>query len=223
MEVITKFRHESVNGISLDVLKSGLQKFCRRKEEDYGLKVLTLIEEFGEGRIMSNILNRMVVIMSEEISINNPNLPIKILELYQKVKKGDTLSIYKMYMVLLESKKCRLISDLKTLYNLPPYYNVKNLDEEHKKLLENYEDKKYIKEMYSYSFDEEETLLRIREKLTKKSYDVFMLISYYFRKCFKVVKLWKVILEKSNENNKCLKKFWTLMTHKERPISIILY
>jgi hypothetical protein len=198
--IITKFRSESINGISFAVYKSAIQKFVRRDECKKGLTVLKILRNFEKDekngkKLVSNIINRLVVMMSEEISINNALLPVKFRKMYEEFEKGRNYEIiYKMYVELCLSRKCRLLSDLKAAY---------------------INKGKEIEEL------EIEDLLKLIEKNIKK-YDVFIYISYYLNKEFSIQKLWKLIIKCTNAENveiiTSLKYFYTKMTHKEKKL-----
>ena len=112
-ELYTKFRSEkSFFGHNPGVLKSGIQKYARRAEVEKGLWCSDrngYIQFVGMGRtcvkclfaantrrksvrthrnnaqrIRTNMINRLVVMMSEEVNISAWWMPSKILELYQK-------------------------------------------------------------------------------------------------------------------------------------------
>jgi hypothetical protein len=73
------------------------------------------------------MINRLVVMMSEEVNISTWWMPAKIKALHQKwVESRDgTFSrkiLVDMYLYLTSQKMIRLISDLKSVYILPPYY-----------------------------------------------------------------------------------------------------
>ena len=123
----------SFNGCRTTVLKSGLQKYLRRSEPQKGLWCLIEMDLFSvlepDSRayaIRSNNMNRLIAIMSEEISINAPALPVFVRECYETwCNSRGTLSgrntLVTLYKTLFNCKKSRIISDLKSYYNLPPY------------------------------------------------------------------------------------------------------
>jgi hypothetical protein len=136
------------------VLKSGIQKYARRNEVKKGLWCLIEMDLFslleGEGSaldaylqrfpkvarekvktraktIRTNMINRLVVMMSEEVNISAWWMPIKMLELYNRwvENRGNASSrkvLMDIYRYLLSQRMIRLISDLKSVYVLPPYY-----------------------------------------------------------------------------------------------------
>ena len=78
-------------------------------------------------KIRSNMINRLVVMMSEEVNISAWWMPMKIYELYKKwnENRDNALSqkyLIDMYYYLTSQKMIRLISDLKSVYVLPPDY-----------------------------------------------------------------------------------------------------
>ena len=73
MDVSTKFRYESIQGITLDVLKSGLQKYIRRSNREKAMLMAGLLDSFyyAEGntgeRIRTNFIHRLMIIFLEDI------------------------------------------------------------------------------------------------------------------------------------------------------------
>jgi hypothetical protein len=145
---------KSFFGYHPSVLKSGIQKYARRTEVQKGLWCLvemdlfSLLEWDGAAldaylqkypkekrenikksakRIRTNMVNRLVVMMSEEVSISAWWMPLIIHELYQrwvKTRGGPESRKYlvDMYLFLNSQKMVRLISDLHSVYLLPPDY-----------------------------------------------------------------------------------------------------
>jgi hypothetical protein len=152
-DLYARYRAErSYFGYDPSVLKSGLQKYARRAELDKGLWCLIEMDLFSllelEGpalnqylyahpketrkntqanarRLRTNLVNRLVVIMSEEVNIAAWWMPSKILHLYGKwVESRNSASSRKylvdMYLYLTSQRMIRLISDLHAVYLLPP-------------------------------------------------------------------------------------------------------
>ena len=150
-----KFRSErSFFGYNPSVLKSGIQKYARRSEIQKGLWCLlemdmfSLLEWDGAAldeylgkhpkekrenikesarRIRTNMVNRLVVMMSEEVSISAWWMPLVISELYQKwwENRSNPASrkyIVDIYLHLTSQRMARLISDIRSVYLLPPDY-----------------------------------------------------------------------------------------------------
>lgn len=216
------YNTETIGGISFSVYKSAIQKFLRRGEYEKGLGTLRLLKNIDvpEGRrLVSNVINRMVVMMSEEISINNPLLPKTMYEMYTSFEKSRNYDlIYRIYTDLCISKKCRLLSDVKSTFNLKPYYlqDLEKLNKIHKQIAVEYSN------MYEFNYTMEETLACIDKYI--KTYNVFIYISHYLRKDYEskmgAQKLWKIVLKhaskESTEVVKALKFFYTKMKHKEK-------
>lgn len=136
------------------VLKSGIQKYGRRAEVEKGLWCLVEMDLFSllewesdaldayleehpeESRSnvqrsakakRTNMINRLVVMTSEEVNISAWWMPLKMKDLYQKwiENRGKLCSrkiLVDMYLYLVSQRMIRLISDLKSAYILPPYY-----------------------------------------------------------------------------------------------------
>jgi hypothetical protein len=67
--------------------------------------------------------------MSEEVNIHESHLPVLMKQKYEqwcRIRATDVLGArrlwFSIYQLLCDSRKCRIISDLKSLYTLPPYY-----------------------------------------------------------------------------------------------------
>jgi hypothetical protein len=230
--VVTKYRTENIDGITFSVFKSAFQKFLRRNECKKGLGTLRLMSNFNDGtddgnKLISNIINRQIVIMSEEISINNPNLPVLMKSLYERFLSTRNYNlIYVMYKELCRSGKCRLLSDLKATFNLRPYYlnDSEQLKEIHKKIISGEEYP--LSDLYELSFTEQETLKLIKQSLEERSYDAFVYVSYYMLKDYIAGRggpnLWKIVVNcasgEAEQTVNALKFFYTKMTHKEKPL-----
>ena len=145
---------KSFFGYDAGVLKSGIQKYARRAEVDKGLWCLIEMDLFsllewdgtaldsylckypGKTRekiqiqaksIRTNMVNRLIVMMSEEVNISAWWMPLKMLDLYEKwIENRDNFQSQKylvdMYLYLTSQKMIRLISDLKSVFLLPPDY-----------------------------------------------------------------------------------------------------
>lgn len=158
-----KYRCEqSYFGYNPSVLKSGIQKYARRTEVNKGLWCLVEMDLFSllewdgptldaylrkqpeESRantqrraksIRSNMINRLVAMMSEEVSISSWWMPSKMLELYQKWTENRSNAssrkyLVDMYLFLTSQSMIRLISDLHSVFLLPPdYVKPKHIDD----------------------------------------------------------------------------------------------
>jgi len=144
-ELCGRYRCEkSIFGYNPSVLKSGIQKYARRAEVQKGLWCLiemdlfSLLEWDGAAldaylrnhpketrantkasakRIRTNMVNRLVVMMSEEVSISAWWMPSKILQLYREwgENRGYATSqkyLVDMYLYLTSQKMIRLMRKL---------------------------------------------------------------------------------------------------------------
>ena len=145
---------ESFFGYHPSVLKSGIQKYARRAEVQKGLWCLvemdlfSLLEWDGAAleaylnahpgatrervqaqarKIRTNMVNRLVVVMSEEVGICAWWMPIVIHRLYEGwvSNRGNPVSrkyLVDMYLYLTSQRMARLISDIHSVYLVPPSY-----------------------------------------------------------------------------------------------------
>jgi len=126
-DLYAKYRCEkSYFGYDPSVLKSGIQKYARRAEVNKGLWCLvemdlfSLLERDGEAlnaylhqypketrentqasakRIRSNMVNRLIVMMSEEVSISAWWMPLKMWALYEKWIENRGNAFSRKYLV----------------------------------------------------------------------------------------------------------------------------
>jgi hypothetical protein len=221
MNIDLTYRKENINGISIRILKSALQKYIRRNDYDKGIYSLSLLDilelektNVNAKRIRTNMINRLIVSMSEEVNIHE-DLPIIFKELYNnwqqnRTKEKSKKYLFQMYKLLVNSKKNRLISDLRTVYNLPEYYDkdFELLEFKHKILHENFN----IDCLYNKPHDFE----KFKEKLENKNIDCFADLSYLLKDNKNIKKIWKYLLTKNNEQIEALYYFYRKMTHKEK-------
>jgi hypothetical protein len=148
-----RYVEKSFFGYNPSLLKSGIQKYARRSEIQKGLWCLvemdlfSLLEWDGPAieaylrknpgskrvvmtagrRIRTNMANRLVVMMSEEVSISAWWMPLKMLGLYKSwFENRDNVASRKylvnMYLYLTSQRMVRLISDIHSVYLVPPDY-----------------------------------------------------------------------------------------------------
>jgi hypothetical protein len=228
-----KFRQESVNGISLSVLKSALQKYIRRRELDKGLTVVGYLSAFDENtpegkRIRTNITNRFIVCVSEEVSICEPYLPEYMLHLYKEwmacrtdIEKSTGVWV-QMFTILCKSRKCRLISDYKSVYDLHPSPDKNSVL--YRTLLQECG----LTEVVHYDLKGVTDVKRIEEivrKLLKaKDEKSFAVLGFIFPPANgKTDHLWQMIANSCSSGTcriqiDALQYFYKKMTHAERPI-----
>lgn len=238
----------SFNGVKTSILKSGIQKYLRRNNLEKGIWCLVELDLFqiveanenfakkcsqkenlsvrliqlNAQKIRTNMINRLIAIMSEEISICNWCLPIKIKELYENwMKTRKTLESRKyliaLYKLLINSEKLRLISDYKTVFNLPPYYiNFKKQSSMHKELLQKHCSKLTI----NHKATIENALTNLSKMLEDCKDEAFFWLSKLIANENKIhIKaIWEIVFKHSQNKKVCeaLHYFFYKMTHKEK-------
>lgn len=173
---IVLHRERSFHNVDTRVLKSALQKYARRAmffpKGRWCLVELDLFsylekepELYPKGkltrtqvqqncvRLRSNTINRIIAMMSEDVGPCNTQLPNVMHKLYlqwienRREKSSRKILIQMYYCVANEHiKRIRLLSDLKTVYNLPEY--PMNTDTLHRELVEKFHMTDLIKIMY---------------------------------------------------------------------------
>jgi len=192
-KVNAKYKAETINGISYTLWKQALWKYIHRL--DLGLGTLNILKCVKEKKMKSNLLNNILLMMVEEVSINNATLPIAMKELYLLFKSTEDFSyIQKMYILISNSPKCRLISDIKAAFVLSPYplKDRTYLMTCHKKIAQEYE------LMYSFTYTLDETLVLMKECLcSDDKTKVLIYLSYYIRVKYIALsgaqKLWRML------------------------------
>ena len=126
----TCFSSISYNGYKLDILKSGIQKYLRRREFDkmvwcvaeiYLFQVLQKTERDKKATkgIISNMINRLIVMMDEELLFNECTKYLiirKYMEMFEKGKRGDFSLLYKICYLLCNSRMLRRNSDIRAYF-----------------------------------------------------------------------------------------------------------
>lgn len=186
-------RERSFHNVDIRILKSAIQKYARRamffpkgvwclieldlfsyleiKPDLYSNEKLTQKQiQLNSVRIRSNMINRLIAMMSEDVGPCNSQLPYKMHNLYlQWIKNRRDISSRK---ILIEIYHClaneniqriRLLSDLRTVYNLPEYLTDNN--KLHRQLLEKFQMNELIKIMYE-------------DESRKKTVNYFFFFSY---------------------------------------------
>jgi hypothetical protein len=117
------FNVVSYNGFKFDLLKSGLQKYIRRGEFEkacFCLNEILLFKLSDDKKrvkgILTNLKNRLIIILNEDLSINNCDLYIKVDKLLEEWEKSDRENddlLFQILYYLCDSKKMRLSSNLR--------------------------------------------------------------------------------------------------------------
>ena len=150
---LSVFNGITYNKYKVDVMKSGLQKYIRRgniEKSIYCMVELDLFKKLNDKKVKglrSNIRNRLLVILVEDIGISNWMIYEKIYNLLNKWEEKryenndeDKLLLTKVVLYLVNSKKIRLCSWIKAFYgycvddeNLKKYYKNKEDLKDNKK------------------------------------------------------------------------------------------
>ena len=126
----TCFSSISYYGYKLDILKSGVQKYLRRREFDkmiwcvaeiYLFQVLQTTEQHKKATkgIISNLLNRLIVMMDEEMLFAECDTYLMIrryMEIFEKGKRGDFSMLFKICHLLCKSRMLRRNSDIRAYF-----------------------------------------------------------------------------------------------------------
>ena len=126
----TCFSSISYYGYKLDILKSGVQKYLRRREFDkmiwcvaeiYLFQVLQTTEQHKKATkgIISNLLNRLIVMMDEEMLSAECDTYLMIrryMEMFEKGKRGDFSMWFKICHLLCKSRMLRRNSDIRAYF-----------------------------------------------------------------------------------------------------------
>ena len=134
---LSVFGGKTLNNFKTDIMKSGLQKYIRRGELDKALYCLVELDMFKKlddkkvKGLRSNVRNRLIVILSEDIGISNWNIYLKInnlLKKWEELRKedndNDRYYLVNIVNYLAKSKKVRLCSHIRTYF----YYCINNED-----------------------------------------------------------------------------------------------
>jgi len=106
------------------IMSEYLEKFPDRDEK----QTITLVKG-----IQTNMINRLRVICVEDIGIGQPGICKNIDNLiskWEKSKRIDSTCLVEIVRILCSSKKLRFLSDLKSVFHLPPYYGSNSKDEQ---------------------------------------------------------------------------------------------
>lgn len=195
----TIYRKEiSVNGFSLKVLKSGLQKYIRRGNVEKSLYCAGELYSFksmdGGGRIYTNFLNRLLVICMEDvcnIEIILKEIPI-FLCIYKKENLDEKKIICSFITKLCNSVKGRICSHFKSVF-----YTEKECDNL-ENALENFEknvDNKKLKSIsIAFSIDCSNKKLKSPYNKRKKAvYGLFKILEKKWKEVFIFYELYKLI------------------------------
>jgi predicted metal-binding protein len=148
----TCFSSISYYGYKLDILKSAAQKYLRRREETkmlWCVGEIYLFHVFARTQqekrcargIITNLLNRIIIMMDEELLFAEWDKYLicrSLLEQFEKSKREDFISLIKVCRILCRSKLLRLNSDIRGYFDrgmrhwgVPkPKQEIKSLEEQ---------------------------------------------------------------------------------------------
>ncbi|UJR35062.1 hypothetical protein I4U23_027838 [Adineta vaga] len=244
-------RERSFHNVDTRILKSAIQKYARRAMfSPKGLWCLIELDLFSlfemkpnlypkcqitekqiqqnAIRMRSNMINRLIAMMSEDVGPCNIHLPSRIHKLYlqwiqNRRENSSRKLLVELYHCLANDKtqRIRLLSDLRTVYNLPEYLTDKtNL---HRKLLEKFQMTQLIDIMYGNQCKgktKQQLYELIIEHLSNKSELAFAYLSILFQRDDQTLitkQLWPYLIQKSPfpESTKALAFFYKTLKHKE--------
>jgi hypothetical protein len=172
--------------------------------------------------ILSNVVNRLIIMMSEDIGIAEPSIVQKIHYCYTNYLSTNDLSLVLiMYHELIHAKKTRYLSDIKSVFLLPFFDDIDlsvsdivSHNQMMKKFLPNYE----IPQTGNVSMKEWKHFL-----IQKDFKNVFILVGMLLRpqsiRKENIKKMWEILLSISEKKEiQILHFFYKKMTHKEKTL-----
>ena len=138
----TCFSSVSYFGYKLDILKSGLQKYLRRREEEkmlwclgeiYLFKVYatTPAELRATKGIITNMINRLIIMLDEELLFAEWDKYLivrKLINKFEISERSDIISLIKICKILCRSRLLRRNSDIRAYYCYAMKKKVKSPD-----------------------------------------------------------------------------------------------
>ena len=130
--MITKFRSErTINGFGIDVMKSGLQKYIRRRECDKALYCAGELDLFkhveGGEKIRANMIHRLMIIFMEDIGLGGielwptidsliaPVISVRKRPMSSRNANVEADSIAQIVVLMCKSEKARTCSHLRAI------------------------------------------------------------------------------------------------------------
>ncbi len=118
--------NKSYYGYRIDLLKSAIQKYLRRREKDKMLWVMCELYMFNFGGekgyiVLSNIVNRIKIFLDEEMCFDDWErylMVMKLLETFENNNKKGLDNLIKICLILLDCNMIRLNSDIKCYYKI---------------------------------------------------------------------------------------------------------
>lgn len=250
-------RERSLHGVDPRALKSALQKYARRGDEEKGLWCLVELDSFARAlasidalarrdgvtatsarrrvdALRTNTMNRLVVMLSEEVNVHDVWLPVAAREHYVRwCAKRDADAgrdeLVALYRRIVAAEKCRVVSDYRTVYNLAPHYLP---DDEHEALVALHQDmlRTQAPDLYRVNYAQGHEAMSAdelaRRALTEarsgRDEALFWCGRLVERRdaARAIVALWEGLLASgfARESIAALRFFYGAMTHREKPI-----
>ena len=207
----TCFSSISHCGYKLDILKSGVQKYLRRREFDkmvWCVAEIYLFEVFKKTEtdiratkgIISNLLNRLIIMLDEEmlfVECERYLLIRKYIEEFEHKNRGDFMCLYKICNILCESRMIRRGSDIRG------YWDPK---------------RRKIEGIYDENSSDETYFILFKDEFEKKNNKCFMWMFKIFngkregqvkryRRKENIYMIWEYLFERKNiKENSILRK-----------------
>ena len=139
MKYRTCFSSRTWFGHKLDKVKSGIQKYLRRREEKkmlWCIAEIYLFEVFAEKEnekratkgIITNMINRLIIMLDEEMLFDETEKYLVIRKYFEHFEKSDRKNFMDLVIaakILVNSRELRRNSDIRSFWD----YNVRKLNE----------------------------------------------------------------------------------------------
>lgn len=124
MKCATIFSSKTFSGYKLDVIKSGVQKYARRREREKMIRCMVEMDKFSEfgkkgNGIRSNMMNRLKVMCYEELCFSDISSFLRIMNRLNKWDKGGRKNrklLVEVCDIFVKAELLRLASDIKNYY-----------------------------------------------------------------------------------------------------------
>tara|TARA_B100001142_G_scaffold273345_1_gene280809 strand:- start:7463 stop:9520 length:2058 start_codon:yes stop_codon:yes gene_type:complete len=139
MKYRTCFSSRTWFGHKLDKVKSGIQKYLRRREEKkmlWCIAEIYLFEVFAEKKnekratkgIITNMINRLIIMLDEEMLFDETEKYLVIRKYFENFEKSDRKNFMDIVIaakILVNARELRRNSDIRSFWD----YNVRDLEE----------------------------------------------------------------------------------------------
>ena len=139
MKYRTCFSSRTWFGHKLDKVKSGIQKYLRRREDKkmlWCIAEIYLFEVFAESTtekratkgIITNMINRLIIMLDEEMLFDETEKYLVIRKYFENFEKSDRKNFMDLVIaakILVNSRELRRNSDIRSFWD----YNVRDLEE----------------------------------------------------------------------------------------------